>query len=187
MQDSPDESLSRDAPEAPVADLADHRLMRTDLNRRAGTRVKPAPARLHVRRVDHPLGAVLSLDGELDLATVPLLQAQLGRAVHDKGVVVIDLTRLQFIDSSGLSVLVGAERQLRTSGRQMVLVYGPRSVRRVFEFASLDGYFASCDSPGAALRTARERRIGSRRIPKPATNRQPAGEPDGERPGGLRS
>jgi anti-anti-sigma factor len=139
-----------------------------------------------VRHADHPLGAVLTLGGELDLATAPLLQEQLERAIRGEGAVVIDLSGLQFIDSSGLNVLVRAERQMRASGRQLVLVYGSPGVRRVFELTSLDGYFASCDSPGAALRTARGRRVGSRRIPKPAAD-QHAGELERELPGAMSS
>jgi stage II sporulation protein AA (anti-sigma F factor antagonist) len=138
-----------------------------------------------VRHADHPLGAVLTLAGELDLVTAPLLQKQLDRAMRGKGTLVIDLSGLRFIDSSGLNVLVRAERQLRASARQLVLVRGPWSVRRVFELTSLDGYFAWCDSPGAALRTARERRIGSRRIPKAAANRQTGSEIDHQLPGAM--
>jgi anti-sigma B factor antagonist len=129
----------------------------------------------------------LTLAGDLDLATAQLLHKQLDRAMRGKGTVVIDLSGLRFIDSSGLTVLVRAERQLRASARQLVLVCGPWGVRRVFELTSLDGYFAWSDSPGAALRTARERRIGSRRIPKAAANRQTGGELEHELPGAMRS
>jgi anti-anti-sigma factor len=182
VEGSTEARLRRDAIDDPVAELADHRLVRT---RQAWTGVQRDPVPLDVRHADHPLGTVLTLDGELDLATAPLLQKPVDRAIRGKGAVVIDLSRLRFIDSSGLNVLVMAERQLRASGRLLVLVYGSRSVRRVFELTSLDRYFASCDSPGAALRTARERRIGSRRIPKSATNRQIAGELDDELPGAM--
>ena len=158
----------------------DEGLSREGLEGQAGTRVEPTPAPFDVRRVDHPLGVLLTLGGELDLATVPLLQEQLDRAGRGRGAVVIDLSGLRFIDSSGLHMLVRAERQLRASGGQLVLVRGPRAVRRVFELTGLDRYFAWCDFPSAALRTALDRRIGSRRIPKPAANRQTAAELDRE-------
>ena len=163
-----------------VADSAEHRLVSTDLEGQAGTRVELAPAPFDVRRVDHPLGVVLTLRGELDLATVPLLQEHLDRAVRGRGTVVIDLSGLRFIDSSGLRVLVRAERQLRASGGRLVLVRGPRAGRRVFELTGLDRYFAWCVSPGAVLQTELERRIGSRRIPEPAANRQTTAELDRE-------
>lgn len=158
----------------------DEGLSREGFEGQAGTRVEPTPAPFDVRRVDHPLGVLLTLGGELDLATVPRLQEQLDRAVRGRGAVVIDLSGLRFIDSSGLHMLVRAERQLHASGGQLVLVRGPRAVRRVFELTGLDRSFVWCDFPSAALRTALDRRIGSRRIPKPAANRQTAAELDRE-------
>ena len=175
MEDSAGERLRCDATGDHFADLADHRVRRKNLEGQARTRVEPTPAPFDVRRVDHPLAVVLTLGGELDLATVPLLKEQLDRAVRGSGAVAIDLSGLRFIDSAGLCVLVRAERQLRASGGQLVLVWGSWAVRRVFELTSLAGYFAWCDSPSAALRTL-ERRIGSGRIPKPAANRQTAAE-----------
>lgn len=158
MEDSIDEVLRRDASGDHVADVPEHRLVRTNLERQAGARVEPVPGSLDVRRADHPLGVVLTLGGELDLATVPLLQEQLDRAVRGRGTVVIDLSGLRFIDSSGLRVLVRAEGQLRASGGQLVLVHGSRAVRRAFEVTRLDRYFAWCDAPSAALRTSLEGR-----------------------------
>jgi stage II sporulation protein AA (anti-sigma F factor antagonist) len=170
MEDSTDKGLRRDATGDHVAGLADHRLPRMNLQGHAGTRVEPAPAPFEVRRVDHPLGVVLTLGGELDLATVALLHEQLDRAMRGRRAVVIDLSGLQFIDSSGLHVLMRAERELRAAGGQLVLVYGSRAVHRVFELTGLDHYFAWHDSPTAALRTAVERRNGSRGSP---ARRQP--------------
>jgi len=186
VEGSTDDRLSCDARGGDhVSDVGDDRLVRRDLEGQAGTRIARRPVPFDVRRVDHPLGVVLTLGGELDLATVPALREQLDRAMRGKGAVVIDLSALRFIDLSGLRVLVRADRQLRASGGQLVLVYGSRGVRRVFELTSLDRYFASCDAPGAALRTARERRIGSRRIPKSAANQQTAAELDRELPGAM--
>src|ERR1700759_2284399 len=126
MDGSAEERLVRDDGGDRVGDLADGRPVTTDLEVRAGTRVEAPPARLDVRRVDHPLGVVLTLAGELDLGTVPVLQERLDQAICAKAAVVIDLSRLRFIDSSGLDLLVRAERQLRDSGAQLVLVRGPR-------------------------------------------------------------
>lgn len=173
MEGSTAEGLLRDAAGDRIVDLADHRPVTTDLEIQAGTPVEATPARLDVRRVDHPLGVVLTLAGELDLATAPVLQERLDAALRGKAAVVIDLSRLRFIDSSGLGMLVRAERQLRDSGGQLVLVRGPRAVHRPFELTSLDSHFEFCDSPSAAIRTAFVRRIESRRIPKPARTDRP--------------
>jgi anti-anti-sigma factor len=173
MEGSTDEGLLRGVAGDRVVDLTDHRPARTDLEVQAGTRVEAMPARLDVRRVDDPLGVVLTLAGELDLATVPVLQERLDHAMRGQAAVVIDLSRMRFIDSSGLDLLVRAERQLRGSGGQLVLVRGPRAVHRIFALTSLDSHFEFSDSPSAALRTALVRRIGARRIPKPARTDRP--------------
>ncbi len=173
MEGSIDEGLLRDAGGDRIVHLADYRAVTADLEVQAGTRVEATPARLDVRRVDHPLGVVLTLGGELDLATVPVLRERLDHAMRGKAAVVIDLSRLRFIDSAGLALLVGAERHLRDSGVQLVLVRGPRAVHRVFALTSLDSHFEFCDSPSAALRTALVRRIGAGRIPRPARTDRP--------------
>jgi anti-sigma B factor antagonist len=181
MEGSTDEGLSRGAAGDRVADGADHHFVRTDLEAQGGARVEPTPAPFDIRRVDHPLGVVLTVGGELDLATVPMLQEQLDRAMPGRAAVVIDLSGLRFIDSCGLQMLVRAEQQVSGSGGQLVLVRGPRAVHRLFELTGLDSRFELCDSPSAALRTALERRTGStRRIPKPRANRQAAAELDRE-------
>jgi anti-sigma B factor antagonist len=173
MDGSADERLVRDAGGDRVVDLGDHRPVTTDLEAYAGTRPEAPAARLDVRRVDHPLGVVLTLAGELTLATAPVLQKRLDHAMRGKAAVVIDLSRLRFIDSSGLGMLVAAERQLRDSGGQLVLVRGPQAVHRPFELTGLDSHFEFCDSPSTALRTALVRRIEARRIAKPARTDKP--------------
>ena len=173
MECSPDEGVIRAVAGDRVVDLADHRRGTTDLEAQAGTPGGAMPARLDVRRVDHPLGVVLTLVGELDLATAPVLQGRLDAAVRGTAAVVIDLSRLRFIDSSGLGMLVAAERQLHDSGGQLVLARGPQAVHRPFELTSLDSHFEFCDSPSAALRTALVRRIEARRIPKPTRTDKP--------------
>ena len=104
-------------------------------------------------------------------------------AMRGKGAVVIDLSGLRFIDSSGLRVLVRAERELRDSGGQLVLVRGPRAVRRVFALTSLDRHFAWCDFPSAALRTALDATYRGPADPQPGANRQTAAELDRDLPG----
>ena len=173
MEGSTDEGSLRCAVGDRIVDLVNDRAVTTDLGVQAGTRIDPAAARLDVRPVDHPLGVVLTLGGELDLATVPVLQERLDHAVRGKSAVVIDLSRLRFIDSSGLHLLVRAERQLRDSGVQLMLVRGPRAVHRVFALTSLDSRFEFCESPSAALRTSLVRRIGARPIAQPALTDRP--------------
>jgi anti-sigma B factor antagonist len=157
---SHDEGFSVDAPGDHIADMADDRPVRTDLDGQAGTFSEPEPVPFHVHRVDHPVGVVLILGGDLDLATVPMLQEHLDRATCSGAVVVIDLAGLGFIDSSGLEVLVRADRQLRASSGQLVLLGGSRAVYRAFELAGVDRYFAWFDSPNGQTVAELDRELG---------------------------
>ena len=82
---------------------------------------------------------VLRLTGELDLATADMLRRHvllaLGR--HDPDRLLLDLTGLDFTDSSGLAVMVWAHRLLTDRGGQLRL-YGPQpSIRRVLHITGL--------------------------------------------------
>ncbi len=82
------------------------------------------------------------LVGELDLSTAPLLREGLRRLLADgSGDVTLDMSRLDFIDSTGLSVLVGAYKRAREHGRGMVLRSPQPSARKVLEISGLDTVF----------------------------------------------
>jgi anti-anti-sigma factor len=84
---------------------------------------------------DHEAEVVtLRLYGELDLATSALLQGEL-EDVEASGSrrLVIDLAGLEFIDSSGLHVLLATLKRSLTNGHELSLGRGPRGVHRVFE------------------------------------------------------
>ncbi len=82
--------------------------------------------------------AVLRLVGELDLATAPRLRDQIVSVVNG-GVthLVLDLARLDFIDSSGLSVLVVAFKRLRERDGELRLRSVPAQALRVLEISGL--------------------------------------------------
>jgi anti-sigma B factor antagonist len=81
----------------------------------------------------------VTLSGELDLASVPKLEAELSDIESSApGVVLIDLGGLEFMDSSGLRALVMANDRAGTAGRRLAIVPGPPLVRRVFEITKLD-------------------------------------------------
>jgi anti-sigma B factor antagonist len=75
--------------------------------------------------------------GELDIGTAPRLESALleGRRAGDR--VVLDLGRLEFIDSTGLRVIVNAVEAARRGRWELRLRHGPRAVRRVFEIAGV--------------------------------------------------
>lgn len=91
---------------------------------------------------------VLALDGELDCQTAPALGDALQRAARNGRRVVIDLSRLKFIDSSGLHVLMsgaGAE-----NGRRVV-VCPPGNVARVLSIVRAEAMLALYDDLDGAL------------------------------------
>jgi anti-anti-sigma factor len=84
-------------------------------------------------------GAVtVALSGELDLAGVAELQQAIehARVVGDR--VAVDLADLEFIDSSGLRVLVALHNAAETHGFEYSILPGPPAVQRAFVLCGLD-------------------------------------------------
>jgi anti-sigma B factor antagonist len=82
----------------------------------------------------------VSVVGELDLATVPTLDACLTE-LRESGFrqLVVDLSRLEFLDSTGLRLLLQYDAQARQDGFSFSLTPGPRSVQRIFELSGTHG------------------------------------------------
>ena len=84
---------------------------------------------------------VVSLTGELDPHTVPLLADELDNAVAQGTTsVALDLSGLTFIDSSGLRVVIATHRQLEEAGGKLVLRAPSDTVRRLLELTGLLGH-----------------------------------------------
>ncbi len=81
----------------------------------------------------------ISLRGELDLSTVGKVDEEL-QSVEGSGpnVLVLDLSTLTFLDSTGLRCVVRADERARDEGRRLVVVKGPEAVQRVFEITRLE-------------------------------------------------
>jgi len=79
-------------------------------------------------------GLTLSLSGELDLSTIAQLEQAVASRVDGKpDLVVLDLRKLVFLDSTGLRLVLRLQEMLHEAGGRLVLVKGPRRVHRVFE------------------------------------------------------
>lgn len=77
--------------------------------------------------------------GELDLSTSPALGNALQRELDDGRSVVVDLSRVTFIDSTALNTLVGALRSCESNGGSLAVSSRlPHQVSRVFEITGLD-------------------------------------------------
>jgi anti-sigma B factor antagonist len=81
----------------------------------------------------------VALKGELDLSTVRKVEDEL-ESLEAGGakLIVLDLSRLSFLDSTGLRCLVTADQRAREAGRRLVLVRGPDAVQRVFTITRLE-------------------------------------------------
>ena len=79
----------------------------------------------------------VALDGELDFATAFDVELRLEEAIRQADRVVVDLSNLDFIDSTGLRTLLESQAAARREGVQFELVPGPEAVQRVFEVAGL--------------------------------------------------
>lgn len=80
----------------------------------------------------------LTLVGELDLATLHVLEQELDQIAPAEKRLVLDLRRLEFVDSSGLHALLRADRRFNDAGGQLTIVRGPRAVERLFRLTGLD-------------------------------------------------
>jgi len=81
---------------------------------------------------------VIALDGELDLEGAERVTRELHSAeATDARRIVLDLSRLEFIESSGIRLIVDADARSRMHGHRLVLIRGPRSVHRVFELTAV--------------------------------------------------
>jgi len=102
--------------------------------------------------------------GEIDVMSAPKLHEALSLVIREEPrILQVDLANVTFIDSTGLSALVVAHRQLEEAGGELRLVSVPPKVHRVFELVGLDGRFklnrADGEHPksGAPLTTARSK------------------------------
>jgi anti-sigma B factor antagonist len=89
---------------------------------------------------------VVKLLGELDLSTVPKLEACLEGLDADGADVRLDLSELSFCDSSGISAMVTASKRVRNRGGHLSIVSPQPAVRSVLEITGLLDYLSASRS-----------------------------------------
>jgi anti-anti-sigma factor len=96
-------------------------------------------------------GAVhVVIGGELDISTAQRLEDDLRRVEADRPeLIVLDLKRLSFMDSTGLRLLVTADSRAREEGRRLAIVQGNEMVQRVMRLTRLDERLHIVEDPGA--------------------------------------
>jgi anti-sigma B factor antagonist len=102
--------------------------------------VNPAPFEVDVGDLEHGVRTV-SVRGELDLSTAPALEGPLGQALDsEEGSILIDLAQCEFIDSTGIALIVRAWQRLdgQGDGHSLVICTHNDQVRRVLEITGLE-------------------------------------------------
>ena len=85
---------------------------------------------------------IVSVSGEIDVATAPGLREQLqGLVAACHATVVVDLLGVTFLDSTALGVLVGALKRCREAGGDLRLVIAEPRILKVFEITGLTEVF----------------------------------------------
>jgi anti-sigma B factor antagonist len=90
-----------------------------------------------------PSPSIFSPTGAIDLHVSPELRASL-RAIIDGEKpkrLIVDLSQVPYIDSSGIAVLIGALQSLELEGGVFMIAGAREGVRMIFESAKLDQYF----------------------------------------------
>jgi anti-sigma B factor antagonist len=94
---------------------------------------------------------IVEVGGEIDVYTAPRLREQLVDLVADgKYHLVVDMERVDFLDSTGLGVLVGALKRVRNNGGELALVCTAPRIRKVFEVTGLTKVFSLYDTVDSA-------------------------------------
>jgi anti-sigma B factor antagonist len=99
---------------------------------------------------------VVAVSGEIDLTTSDAFEQELARAIDDRAPdgIVVDLSRVTFMDSSALNALVRAFELQRAGLRSMSLVTDDRRVLALFEVTRLDQVIPIFPTRAEALEAA---------------------------------
>jgi anti-anti-sigma factor len=104
---------------------------------------------VEVRSQDHAV--VIGVRGELDLASSPALEQELEGSAAQAALVIVDLRELEFMDSTGLSVLVRAHQRAVEKGQRFAVVRGSQHVQRLLSLTGVAERLTLVDSPEELL------------------------------------
>ncbi len=98
------------------------------------------------------LGPVAVISGEVDLAVAEAVEERIRTTLADEPeVLVLDLRQVDFLDSSGLRVVLALDHDQRERGARLVVVRGGRRVARVMELTGADRQLEMVDDPAEIL------------------------------------
>lgn len=106
------------------------------------------PREFHVSAERIGTSALVTVQGELDIATLPEFERVVTR-MRSQGLerMVIDLRELSFLDSMSIELLLRLHGELTAAGASLVVVRGPRAVNRIFDLMELDRVLTLVDEP----------------------------------------
>ncbi len=91
---------------------------------------------------------VVSVTGEIDLYTAPTLQSELMAAINGGHVkLIVDMSSVDFCDSTGINVLLAALRRAREQGGDLHLARPGSAIRKVLQVTGLETVFTVLDEP----------------------------------------
>jgi anti-sigma B factor antagonist len=110
--------------------------------------MRPEPGHFHIDAERVGSDALVKVEGELDIATLPELERAVTR-MRSQGLerLVIDLRELAFLDSMSIELLLRLNGELTAAGASLVVVRGPRAVNRIFDLMELDRVLTLVDEP----------------------------------------
>lgn len=98
-----------------------------------------------------PAPTVVPLEGEIDLNETPQVMSVLDPLIAQRQPLIhVDLSRVSYIDSSGLATFIDAMQRVQAYGGEFALVSLRDSVRRILEIARLDQVFTILPAPKTA-------------------------------------
>jgi anti-sigma B factor antagonist len=95
--------------------------------------------------------SIVRISGELDLATVPQLRDALDALSRPPALVILDLARLAFADSTGLRAMLIEHRRAERDGYDFVITAATGPVRRLFQLTALDMTLVLVDDVDSAI------------------------------------
>jgi anti-anti-sigma factor len=101
------------------------------------------------RRLEH--GILVALSGDVDMATATVADDELRRAEESEDVVVLDLGEVSFMDSTGLRMVISADKRLRARGASLQIQRITPQVRRLFELVGVMDHLVIADGDAASL------------------------------------
>jgi anti-sigma B factor antagonist len=108
---------------------------------------------LNVSSRFHDDHTIVTISGEIDLYTAPRLHSELAAVLVDgmPARVVIDMSGVEFCDSTGMNVLLSCLRRVHERGGELEIASPKPAVRKILQVTGLDSVFTLVDTPKPAV------------------------------------